>query len=150
MTRLERQCPNAAHWTDAQYRQMFQSAAGTLERLALVAEAPPPGDSLRDTTQGSGFGTLAFLVAHHLAPDWELENIVVVPEARRTGVGRRLLAALLSRARETNSDSIFLEVRESNAAARSLYEKAGFVQTGHRKAYYSQPSEDAILYRLTL
>jgi ribosomal-protein-alanine N-acetyltransferase len=58
--------------------------------------------------------------------------------------------ALLSAARETNSDSVFLEVRESNVAARSLYEKAGFEQEGRRKSYYTNPMEDAVLYRLIL
>jgi ribosomal-protein-alanine N-acetyltransferase len=60
------------------------------------------------------------------------------------------LDALSAAARETNSSSIFLEVRESNAAARTLYELASFEQTGRRKSYYTNPAEDAILYRRTL
>jgi len=75
---------------------------------------------------------------------------VVAPTSRRQGLGRRLLHALLAGARETNSHSVFLEVRESNGAARSLYEKAGFAQTGRRKAYYKDPAEDALLYRFSL
>ena len=51
---------------------------------------------------------------------------------------------------ETRSEAIFLEVRASNTAARSLYESLGFCQTGLRRFYYSDPSEDAILYRLTV
>jgi ribosomal-protein-alanine N-acetyltransferase len=74
----------------------------------------------------------------------------VAHSARRKGLGTRLLDALLAAARETHSTSVFLEVRESNAAARSLYEKAGFNQTDRRKSYYTNPPEDAILYRLTL
>ena len=89
-------------------------------------------------------------MAQHLAPEWELENIVVAPAARRKGLGKRLLEALLAAARETNSRSVFLEVRASNAAARSLYEKAGFEPTGRRKSYYTNSAEDAVLYRLTL
>jgi ribosomal-protein-alanine N-acetyltransferase len=42
---------------------------------------------------------------------------------------------------------VFLEVRESNSAARTLYEKAGFEATGLRKSYYANPVEDAVLYR---
>jgi [ribosomal protein S18]-alanine N-acetyltransferase len=90
------------------------------------------------------------LVARHLAPEWELENIVVAPSARRQGLGNRLLNALLAAARETHSASVFLEVRESNSAARTLYEKAGFKQTGRRKSYYTDPLEDAVLYRQTI
>jgi ribosomal-protein-alanine N-acetyltransferase len=141
---LERQCATAAHWTEAQYREAFQRER--MERLVLVAEASEPIASGPD----AGRGVPGFLVARHLAPEWELENIVVAPSARRQGHGNGLLNALLAAARETNSASVFLEVRESNAAARTLYEKAGFEQTGRRKSYYTSPVEDAILYRRTL
>jgi len=53
---------------------------------------------------------------------------------------------LLGQARQANSDAIFLEVRESNTGARRLYEEFGFRETGRRKAYYTNPSEDAVLY----
>jgi ribosomal-protein-alanine N-acetyltransferase len=43
---------------------------------------------------------------------------------------------------------VYLEVRESNRAARSLYVKCAFIESGHRKSYYSEPEEDAVLYRL--
>jgi ribosomal-protein-alanine N-acetyltransferase len=76
-----------------------------------------------------------------------LENIAIAPTARRKGLGLRLLSALLSAAREANSDSVFIEVRESNAAARTLYEKAGFKPAGRRTSYYTNPMEDAVLYR---
>jgi ribosomal-protein-alanine N-acetyltransferase len=140
---LERQCATAAHWTEAQYRQAFQRER--MARLVLVADASEPVASGSD----AGDGVLGFLVARHLAPEWELENIVVAPSARRQGHGNRLLNALLAAARETHNASVFLEVRESNAAARSLYERAGFEQTGRRKSYYTSPVEDAILYRRT-
>ena len=137
---LERQSATAGHWTEEQYRLAFK-AEGAL-RLLLVVEA------------SSSFGAegphlLGFLIAHQLAPEWELENLVVAPTARRKGLGKRLLEALLEAARETSS-SVFLEVRESNAAARALYENAGFEQTGRRPSYYTSPLEDAILYRWTV
>jgi ribosomal-protein-alanine N-acetyltransferase len=138
---LERQCATAAHWTEQQYRQAFQREG--VERLVLVAEASPLKASDSDT-RGDIVG---FLVARHLAPEWELENIVVAPTARRKGLGMRLLDALLDAAQETHSDAVFLEVRESNAGARTLYEKAGFLQTGRRKSYYTSPVEDALQYR---
>src|SRR5260370_27576096 len=109
MMHLDRQSPAAAHWTKEQYRQALEHAGR--DRLLLVAE--------------SSLGILGFLVASHLAPEWELENIVVAPSARRKGLGKRLLNALLAAAHETNSSAVFLEVRDSNAAARTLYEKAG-------------------------
>lgn len=95
----------------------------------------------------SASASLGFLVAHHLAPEWELENIVVSSSSQRKGIGRLLLEELFLRAREADNGAVFLEVRESNAAARGFYESAGFRQTGRRKSYYINPLEDAILYR---
>jgi ribosomal-protein-alanine N-acetyltransferase len=140
----------AAHWSDQQYQQLFQPGVDGQERLVLIAEASLSDPSVPGESNTAGARILGFLVAHHIAPEWELENIVVAHSARRNGLGKRLLDALLTRAKETNSDSIFLEVRESNAAARALYERVGFEPTGRRKSYYATPQEDAILYRLPL
>jgi ribosomal-protein-alanine N-acetyltransferase len=140
---LERQCATAGHWTEAQYRRAFQP--GSLPRLALVVQAESPSPTGAESPRIFGF-----LIAQHLAPEWELENLVISPAARRQGLGKRLLQALLDAARRTNSTSVFLEARESNAAARALYEQAGFEQSGRRAFYYTNPSEDAILYRQTL
>ena len=120
---------------------MLAATAG-FRRLALVAEATAdaPGEST----------LLGFLVARQLAPEWELENIAVVPRAQRMGVGKRLLEALFEEARRTRSRSLFLEVRESNLAARSLYRSLGFGETGRRKSYYTSPLEDAVLYSRTV
>jgi len=137
---LERLSLTAAHWSEAQYRQMLEPGSDHA-RLALV-------------TQSEQGQILGFLIAHHIAPDWELENIVVASAARRAGIGKQLLQSLLKEARHRNSESIFLEVRDSNAAARALYQSTGFHQTGRRKSYYpsdgATPAEDAILYLLEL
>jgi ribosomal-protein-alanine N-acetyltransferase len=147
MTAMERSCASAAHWTPGQYLDALDSSG--VERLVLVAEAPVHSASNEAARSDAG-GLQGFLVARHVAAEWELENIVVAPSARRNGLGQRLLGALLAAARETNSSSVFLEVRESNAPARNLYEKAGFEQTGRRKSYYADPAENAILYRFSL
>lgn len=93
---------------------------------------------------------VGFLVAHQIAGEWELENIVVEEAEQRKGIGTGLLTGLISKARATNSEAVFLEVRASNLAARALYEAAGFRQSGLRKSYYANPLEDAVLYRLDL
>lgn len=146
MMSLERACPTAAHWSKERYRQIFENAVPGMERLAWVVERSNPekhagkGDQERPALAG-------FLVARQTAAEWELENIVVAGDLHRRGLGKRLLDALLAHARDTNSESVFLEVRESNAAARRLYEKAGFKPTGRRKSYYQNPLEDALLYQ---
>jgi ribosomal protein S18 acetylase RimI-like enzyme len=144
---LERQCPTAAHWTQGQYEQLFYPGAAGGESLVVVAEAELP---VPRPEPDAGFGLTGFLVARRLALEWELENIVVASTTRRMGLGKRLLDVLLIRARETNSDTVFLEVRESNIAARTLYEKAGFQWSGRRQFYYTNPVEDAVLYHWTL
>jgi|SRR5208282_1263795 [ribosomal protein S18]-alanine N-acetyltransferase len=144
---LERACATAAHWSEAQYRQSFEASGP--ERIVFVAvrEVPPAHAQAEAPTET---GLAGFLVARQIAPDWELENIVVAQDMRRKGLGKRILDALLVYARETNIESVFLEVRESNSAARALYEKAGFRQVGSRKSYYVNPLEAAILYRRDL
>lgn len=144
--KLEQQSGTAGHWNEQQYRQAFQTGGAT--RLVLAAEelllSPDQKATSGETT------LLGFLVALHIPPEWELENIVVAPSVRRKGLGKRFLAALVAAAKETHSSAVFLEVRESNAAARTLYETEGFELTGRRKFYYTNPGEDAVLYRRIL
>jgi ribosomal-protein-alanine N-acetyltransferase len=89
-----------------------------------------------------------FVVARIVGAEWEIENIAIAGSARRRGLGTRLLGELLDLARAQGAEAVFLEVRESNRAARSLYEKWAFLESGRRRNYYNDPEEDAILYRL--
>ena len=136
--RLEQSSYSAAHWSEQQYESLVVSNDSGISRLALVAEREEHS------------AILGFLIAQHVGPEWELENLVVARETQGKGVGTRLLNELLVRARQANSDAVFLEVRESNAPARKLYQELGFVEAGRRKSYYSNPLEDAILYRKAL
>ena len=161
MMELNHQSPTAAHWSGQQYERLFSeiSSAGVSpataaeiepqlsQRLILVAE--DASEMLAAATSGR-HGILALLVAHRVDKEWELENIVVAAGSRRRGLGRRLLVDLIKRARTKDVTSIFLEVRQSNLGARAFYNKLGFVEFGSRKSYYSDPSEDAVLYRLSL
>ena len=131
MMALERHAVTAAHWREDDYQRIFAPHA---ERVALILE--------EKEEEG-------FLVARRVGPQWEIENIAVAGAARRRGLGARLLAELLDRARTAGAREVFLEVRESNRAARSLYEKWAFVESGRRKAYYRDPDEDAVFYRFT-
>ena len=81
--------------------------------------------------------------------DAELIRIAVDTRQRRHGIGERLLDNLLQEARTREIHNIFLEVRSSNVPAIRLYEKAGFINAGIRKGYYSNPTEDAIIMRYT-
>src|SRR5205814_9065857 len=119
----------------------WRDAGGTGDETAALRLASVVEDR-------SGVQRLA--VARGLGREWELENIIVADQAERRGLGTRLLGELANLARSQHAQSIFLEVRESNQAARSLYLKCAFVESGHRKSYYQNPPETAILYKLDL
>ncbi len=126
---IERNTLSAAHWSESQYADVFSDGS---QRVCLVVAGER--------------GLHGFLIANRLGSEWELENIAVTEVSRQRGVGSELMSAFIAEARSKCAETIFLEVRESNTAARRLYEKCGFVETGRRKAYYSDPPEDAILY----
>jgi ribosomal-protein-alanine acetyltransferase len=128
---LERVSPEAAHWSQQQYEAIF--SPGGPRRKVWIAED--------DNLQG-------FLIASVHGDEWELENIAVAATARRRGIAGQLLSQLISGARTEKAEAIFLEVRESNRAARALYEKWGFQEVGRRPNYYREPTEDAVVYRL--
>jgi [ribosomal protein S18]-alanine N-acetyltransferase len=132
MIALEKHVATAAHWSREQYEKLFASAGQEPMALVLAAEGILQG----------------FLIARGLGGEWEIENIAVAGAARRNGLGTRLLGEFLDLIRGQGAESVFLEVRESNRAARGLYEKWAFLESGRRKSYYHDPEEDAILYRL--
>jgi ribosomal-protein-alanine N-acetyltransferase len=92
----------------------------------------------------------AFLVARFDGAECELENLVVLESHRRSGLGSQLMRSLIGLSRERSIQRILLEVRESNYAARALYEKLNFQPIGRRRGYYGQPPEDALLFALSL
>jgi len=87
---------------------------------------------------------VGFAVARRTAPDEiEILNVAVDLPMRRRGIGRSLIRELIGK----NPGSVFLEVRQSNIAARKLYHSLGFEVTGVRQDYYSQPAESAIVMK---
>lgn len=74
-----------------------------------------------------------------------ITNIAVHPSFRERKIGEKLVREMLRRAKESKAERITLEVRTSNAAARKLYEKLGFKDSGTRKDYYADTGEDAII-----
>lgn len=114
-------------WSDATFRGLLRRQSTAL----LVAERA-----------GKIFG---YAVLWFAADEAELGDMAVLPEARGRGLGRWLLDGALAEAARRGAKRVYLEVRESNTAARRLYERAGFERAGVRPDYYSEPKEDAIL-----
>ena len=80
-----------------------------------------------------------------MADGAHITNIAVRKHYQRQGIGELLLISILDLATELKADFITLEVRISNTAAQSLYQKYGFTQTGVRPGYYTDNREDGIL-----
>lgn len=71
-----------------------------------------------------------------------------MPEKRKLGIGKAILNHVLKLTREQGIKNWYLEVRESNIAAKALYKSVGFSSVGIRKKYYATPVEDAVLMNL--
>lgn len=98
-------------------------------------------------------GTVAgYTIMSIAASEAHVLNLCVHPNAQSLGFGRKLLNALIAKAREAEVDKIFLEVRPSNKIALALYRSVGFEQVGIRPAYYQARfgREDAVILAATL
>ncbi|HQS01954.1 MAG: ribosomal-protein-alanine N-acetyltransferase [Halothiobacillus sp. 24-54-40] len=88
-----------------------------------------------------------FSVVMPILSEWHVLNLCVDPPLQRQGVGRSLLRFIIEQAHQSKIQSLWLEVRVSNAPARALYAAHGFAQVGLRKAYYPAKNgrEDALV-----
>lgn len=90
-----------------------------------------------------------FAMGRAVADEAEVLTLAVLPQARRAGVGLALMQALAEQARRRGATTLFLEVAETNVAARALYERMGATPCGRRRAYYPDGG-DALVLRLAL
>lgn len=114
-------------WSD----KSFADAANTPENVYLVCEC---------TGEIAGYCGMWTVLG-----EGNITNIAVSPSYRRSGVAEALLKELERRARLKDVTIFFLEVRQSNEAAKRLYEKLGYSPIGVRKRFYEKPVEDAIV-----
>lgn len=111
---------------------------------AFYEEADKPGSCLSAAVDENN-EVLGFLLAQTVLDEAELAKIAVSPEYRRQGIADMLLQHLFCLLGK--DITVYLEVRESNAAAISLYEKHRFQRVGLRKRYYHAPEEGAVIMR---
>lgn len=121
---IERQC-FATPWTDDQIRNSDDSTVFFLAK----AEGKTVGYGGMYTVLDEGYIT----------------NIGVLPAWRRKGIGAKIVKQLIDFSIEKHLAFLSLEVRVSNTAAITLYEKFGFKRVGLRKNFYHAPKEDALI-----
>ena len=122
---IEKEC-----FTDPWAKMVFENFKDERGQHFFVAES----DSVL------GYGTVMTVL-----DECEILRIAVGMAARRKGIGENLLNEMMDFAKNNGSRLFYLEVRESNTAAINLYKKAGFIESGRRKEYYTNPKEDAVL-----
>jgi ribosomal-protein-alanine N-acetyltransferase len=85
-----------------------------------------------------------------MAEEAEILNLAVDSTRRRQGIGSLLMQNALAACKAVGARKIFLEVRDSNEAARKFYLRMGFTEVGRRREYYSRPLEDALILGRTV
>jgi len=99
--------------------------------------------------EGGGY-VRGYVVAWFVLDEGEIGNLAVSESARREGAGALLLDGAIKAAGEADVALLYLEVRDSNSAARALYASRGFAEIGRRRDYYRRPREDALVLRLSI
>jgi ribosomal-protein-alanine N-acetyltransferase len=139
---------------------LHRAAPADAEVMAAIhASAFPPADTWsRDVFSlqialPNVFGLLheagGLILVRVAADEAEILTLAVSPDVRRGGIGAALLREATTLAGTAGAQTIFLEVSVANSTAHRLYTRAGFVQAGRRRHYYSDRS-DALVLRLDL
>lgn len=131
LSALDRLCVGADGWSEGAFRSEAEKDNG----IVLYIE---------------GNGHIAALMSGYTAVgEADITSVAVSPEHRRKGLAGRLIEAFESLLPE-DTESIFLEVRESNSGAIALYEKYGFERLSVRKNFYTDPRENAVVMQKKL
>lgn len=131
---LERSVAEAPHWAERDYAEIV--AGSGVRRCLFVAETEE--------------ALVGFAVGKVIADVGELESVVVHVDSRRTGVGKALCIAVVDWCHAHGASAVELEVRATSLAALALYGSLGFERVGLRRGYYREPTDDAVLMRLSM
>jgi [ribosomal protein S18]-alanine N-acetyltransferase len=132
IVRIERSC-FADPWSEESFRRLLAGLPAIFQVLVLSDDR-----------------IAGYVIAFAVREDAELLNVAVEPQSRGKGFAGQMLDALLIELGRRGVRAAFLEVRESNGAARGLYGSRGFTEIGRRKNYYRRPVEDALVLRRML
>ena len=93
---------------------------------------------------------VGFVILRKMSDTGEILQIATYKDARRSGIADILMSSAFGFAKDNELGAVFLEVRESNTAAISLYKKHGASVVHRRESYYNDPIEDALIMRFSL
>jgi [ribosomal protein S18]-alanine N-acetyltransferase len=134
---LDRIC-FGGHWTLEGYQRELESSSSHFLTLTLSPHLPISPSPSPPLLAGMGCFWSILEEAH-------ITLLAIHPDYQRQGLGRSLLSALVQLARAQGLERATLEVRPSNQAALSLYQKFGFQEAGRRRRYYQDNDEDALI-----
>jgi len=112
-------------WSESEFEQLLADRAVVAQRAAV------------------GRRVAGFILSRLAADEAEILSVAVGNRHRGRGLGRRLLDLHLRRLAAMGAQAVFLEVEETNTAARRLYERAGFHEVGRRGGYYAHDDGEA-------
>ena len=98
----------------------------------------------------AGQKVIAYICVNYLLDEGHILNLAVHPGFRRQGIATVLMKDALDTLEKKGCRFLYLEVRVSNLAARTFYERFGFSVVAFRKRYYISPEEDAALMTLEI
>jgi ribosomal-protein-alanine N-acetyltransferase len=108
-----------------------------------------PGAFALVATLGAGTNPVGYAICVPGGEGFDLAALGVAAEARRQGIGRRIVAEVLERAKLTGAAELTLEVATDNSAAKNLYEICGFTEIARRPSYYAsqqnRSAQDAVI-----
>jgi ribosomal-protein-alanine N-acetyltransferase len=131
-------------------------AAGLARLERACFDAPWDQACLEDLLTGDlthawrlhvGDDAVAYVIVRVVAGEGEILRVGVLPGHRRQGLAATLLQYAMHALSRRLTHGLHLEVRAANAAARALYARLGFVESGLRTGYYAAPADDAVLMR---
>ncbi len=114
-------------------------------REMYLSELENRGVSFCYLAKDGGGRIVGFCSFWRVLDELHINNLAVMPDARRGGVASALLTRVLKEGAALGARRATLEVRRSNDPARLLYERFGFSIAGVRRAYYTNPVEDALI-----
>lgn len=127
--------------------QLFGQVPGNVDPHQELPRALTRGWVASDAASGR---LLGYALGWWIVDELQLLALATWPDARRRGVGRRLLAEVVSATRAAGGARVTLEVARGNGAALALYEGAGFQCFHVRRGYYRHSGEDALELELPL